>query len=166
MTLESDLAKIAHQEAELQFTSFSTTDAWAIGQILQSVAAARHAPVAIDISLATRQLFFTALAGSSPDNAEWVRRKRNCALRFSKSSYRVTLELEQKKTDLQTRFGLDARDYAASGGSFPITLRGTGMIGSITVSGLPQREDHSLIVSVLAQVLGCDARGLALDTAS
>ena len=49
------------------------------------------------------------------------------------------------------------------GGGFPITLAGTGCIGAVTVSGLPQREDHSLVVEALAHVLGVGLEGLALD---
>jgi uncharacterized protein (UPF0303 family) len=163
MTIESDLAKIVRQEERLQFASFSPTVAWALGLKLQAAAAARNAPVAIDISLATRQLFFAALEGSAPDNAEWIRRKRNCVYRFARSSYRVKLDLDLKGVDLAARSGTDPRDFAASGGSFPVALKNTGIIGAITVSGLPQREDHSLIVDVLANILGEDAKALALD---
>jgi uncharacterized protein (UPF0303 family) len=162
MSLDGDLARIALQEERLRFSSFSTGDAWVLGQRLQRMAAAQKAAVAIDISTVSRQLFFTALEGSVPDNAEWIRRKRNIVFRFFRSSYRVTLELEQRKTDLLTRYGLDAKDYAASGGSFPIHVTGTGVIGAITVSGLPQRDDHSLVVAALAETLGADLAVLAL----
>ena len=53
-------------------------------------------------------------------------------------------------------------DYAAHGGSFPITLRNMGCIGAITVSGLPQRQDHALVVAVLAEHLGQEANRLKL----
>ena len=49
---------------------------------------------------------------------------------------------------------LDPRDYTAHGGCFPIRVRGTGMVGTVTVSGLPQKEDHALVVETLGQVLG------------
>jgi uncharacterized protein (UPF0303 family) len=166
MSIEADLARIALQEERLQFASFTLEDAWSLGQKLRAKAEALKAPVAIDISLAARQLFFAALEGSTPDNAEWIRRKRNCVLRFSRSSYHVKLSLDQQKTDLFTRFALKAKGYAASGGSFPLILKGTGVIGAVTVSGLPQREDHSLIVEVLAEALGQDAKALALGAAS
>jgi len=42
--------------------------------------------------------------------------------------------------------GADPRDYATHGGGFPIFLVGTGCIGAITVSGLPERDDHMLVV--------------------
>ena len=43
--------------------------------------------------------------------------------------------------------------YAAHGGAFPILLRGTGCIGTVAVSGLPQLEDHRLVVEALEAVL-------------
>ena len=44
--------------------------------------------------------------------------------------------------------GLDPRLYVAAGGSFPIHVDGAGIIGTMTVSGLPQVEDHKLVVEV------------------
>jgi uncharacterized protein (UPF0303 family) len=165
MSLEADLSRIALQEERLRFQAFSPADAWTLGQRLQKMAAAQRAPVAIDISLVSRQLFFAALEGSVPDNSEWIRRKRNVVFRFFHSSYGVTLDLERRKTDLFTRYALEAKDFAASGGSFPIHVTGTGVVGAVTVSGLPQREDHNLAVAALAEMLGADPAALALDAA-
>jgi uncharacterized protein (UPF0303 family) len=57
--------------------------------------------------------------------------------------------LRQKKTDLLEKHGLPFSDYAAHGGSFPICIEHAGVIGSVTVSGLPQRDDHELVVEAL-----------------
>ncbi|MGM7668264.1 heme-binding protein [Microbacterium sp. A93] len=48
----------------------------------------------------------------------------------------------------------DGALYAAHGGSFPATVSGTGVVGSITVSGLAQADDHALVVEALEQHLG------------
>jgi uncharacterized protein (UPF0303 family) len=162
VSLEADLAVIASQEARLQFPAFDAALGWQLGNRLREAAAARGAAVAIDIWLGAQQLFFSAMPGTTPDNADWARRKRNVVLRFHRSSYAVGLELARRHTTLHDKYGLDARDHAAHGGCFPLHVRGTGCVGSIAVSGLPQREDHELIVTVLGAMLGVPPPELAL----
>lgn len=154
MNIEDDLADIARQEERLRFTAFDANVAWELGLALRQTADRRGAGVAIDISLHAQPLFHCALAGATPDNTEWVRRKRNVTLRFFRSSYAIGLELKRDGRTLQERYGLDAADYMAHGGSFPIRLAGPTCIGAVTVSGLPQREDHDLVMRSLAEFLG------------
>jgi uncharacterized protein (UPF0303 family) len=103
------------------------------------------------------------MPGTTPVNADWARRKRNVAELMARSSYAVGLELAQKQTSLEEQNGLPLRDYATHGGSFPLLVRGVGAVGAITVSGLPQRDDHAMIVTVLAERLGHSLADLALD---
>jgi len=42
---------------------------------------------------------------------------------------------------------------AAHGGAFPVIVRDVGVVGAVTVSGLPQEEDHRLVVQVLRKFL-------------
>jgi uncharacterized protein (UPF0303 family) len=74
----------------------------------------------------------------------------------------VGLDLARRQATLREGYGLEERDYAAHGGCFPLILRGTGCVGTIAVSGLPQREDHELIVAVLAGELAVPAAQIAL----
>jgi uncharacterized protein (UPF0303 family) len=117
--------------------------------------------VAIDISLRERPLFHAALPGAGPDNADWVRRKRNTVLTLATSTLAVGLKLKASGETLEERYGLSPRDHAAHGGGFPLTLAGLGCIGAITVSGLPQVEDHALVVEVLERVLAEDSQNAA-----
>jgi uncharacterized protein (UPF0303 family) len=110
--------------------------------------------LAIDISLGDRPLFHAALPGAGPDNADWVRRKRNTVLTLATSTLAVGLKLKAAGETLEQRYGLPLRDHAAHGGGFPLTLAGLGCIGAVTVSGLPQLEDHALVVAALERVLG------------
>jgi uncharacterized protein (UPF0303 family) len=162
MSVNEDLAAIARQEARLQFPAFDETLAWAVGCRLREMALVRKAPLVIDVRRFGHQLFFCALAGSTPDNAEWARRKSNVVARFHRSSYGMGLELQQKNTTLPDRFGLFLADFAAHGGSFPVALAGSGVIGSITISGLPQRVDHELVVEAICGQLSCDYSELRL----
>ena len=64
------------------------------------------------------------------------------------------------------KYALPMADFAAHGGAFPICVQGSGAIGSVTVSGLPQRTDHELVVEALCVELGKDYAKLALATPS
>jgi uncharacterized protein (UPF0303 family) len=163
MTVDQDLAKIALQEKLLQFKHFDSEVAWALGTGLKAAAEKRGVAVAIDIQLNGHALFCYAMAGTTPDNLDWIRRKRNVVLRFHRSSYAIGLTHERAHTTLQSKTGLDLKDYATHGGSFPIRITGTGCVGTITVSGLPQRDDHMLVVWVLQDYLHLAAEDLALD---
>jgi uncharacterized protein (UPF0303 family) len=167
MTIERDLEKIALQEKRLQFKYFDADLAWTIGSNLKEAAEKRRAAAAIEIQINGHTLFFFAMPGTSPDNADWIRRKRNTVTRMHRSSYAIGLMNERDKTTFHAKTGAELRDFATHGGGFPITMvGGTGCVGSIIVSGLPQREDHMLIVSVLADYFHIPPEELALDAAA
>jgi len=163
MEIERDLARIAEQERRLRFPRFDSRTAWEIGARLKAAAEARGVAVTIEIRLAAQTLFLYAMEGTAPVNADWARRKRNVVELHGRSSYAVGLGLKQGGGSLEEKLGLPTRDYAAHGGSFPLALEGSGPVGTITVSGLPQREDHTLIVAVLADYLGLPVAELALE---
>ncbi|MCA1444512.1 heme-degrading domain-containing protein [Ensifer sp. IC4062] len=163
MNIDNDLRRIALQERELQFEQFNLDTAWELGSMLRRMAAERKLGVVIDITLFSMQVFYAALEGATPDNPNWVRRKRNTVFRLFKSSYATGLSLLKHQTNLQAKLGLPDSEYAAHGGSFPIVVKGTGCIGAVTVSGLPQREDHNLVVEALAQLFEADHAALKLE---
>jgi len=74
--------------------------------------------------------------------------------RFGHSSFYMGQMLAQNKTSIEESFLLPASEYAPHGGCFPIMVRGTGMVGTITVSGLPQEEDHKTVVKALQHFTG------------
>ncbi|QDK79322.1 heme-degrading domain-containing protein [Spirosoma sp. KCTC 42546] len=165
-SIDQDLARIALQEQQLQFDAFTHDTAWQLGTRLKESVEARGKAVAIDIQFMGQPLFFFAMPGTTPDNVDWIRRKRNVVLRYHRSSYAVGLELKKNQTTLMDKAGLPDRDYAPHGGCFPLWIRGTGCMGTLTISGLPQREDHNVLVDVLATWLNHPIRELALDTPS
>jgi uncharacterized protein (UPF0303 family) len=143
-TIDPDRARrIASQEERLAFERFDADPAWTLGEWLQK------APIAIDIQLHSMPLFYCALPGSTPDNTDWIRGKRNLVLRTSRSSYRIGLTLAQQQTTLGAQTRLPLRDFATHGGDFPVTLARTGCIGPVIVSGQKQQDDHNLVVEGL-----------------
>ena len=162
MDIEKDLKQIALQEERLRFERFDSGVAWDLGLALKAAADKRGVGVAIDISTPSYTLFSHAMQGTTPDNAEWVRRKRNVTLRFHRSSYAIRLELQRNRRTLEEQHGLKADDYMAHGGCFPIRLAGPTCIGAITISGLPQREDHDLLTRTIAAFLKVKVEDVAL----
>ena len=154
MPITEDLAQIAFQERELQLASFDEETAWRLGSRVRELTVARRLKLVIDVRRVGQVLFYSALPGTTPDNIEWVRRKSNVTARFHRSSYAIGLEMEEKKSTLLERYGLPVSEYASHGGSFPLRVLRAGVIGSVTVSGLPQRSDHELVVEALCLELG------------
>jgi uncharacterized protein (UPF0303 family) len=128
------------------------------------MAAERGLAVVIDVRRFGQPLFYAAMEGTSPDNVEWVRRKSNVVARFHHSSYVAGLKEQLKNQTLAETQGLPIADYATHGGSFPLRVAGAGILGSVTVSGLPQRADHELAVEALCALLGRNYAELKLDT--
>jgi uncharacterized protein (UPF0303 family) len=150
---EELLTELLAEERELQFESFDNATAWELGQRLVAAARAGGHGVTIDITRGEQQLFHAALDGTSADNDAWIERKNNVVRRFGHSSFYVGRECEAAGASLEERFFVDPRRYSAHGGAFPIIVRGVGGVGTVTVSGLPQAEDHRLVVSVLREFL-------------
>jgi uncharacterized protein (UPF0303 family) len=162
MDLNQDIARIAEQERRLVLPAFDNATAWTLGTALRALAEARGVAVTIEIQRVRETVFFCAMPGTGPANADWARRKRNSVNLLQRSSYAIGLELERDNSSLQERMGLPLRDHATAGGCFPISVAGSGCIGTVTVSGLPQREDHNMVVEALAAMCGVPLAEVAL----
>ena len=162
MGLSEDMERVAVQERELRLPRLDARTAWDLGVRLRTMAEERGLAVVIDVRQFGQPLFYTAMEGTVPDNVEWVRRKGNVVARFHRSSYAIGLKLKAKNETLTEQQGLPLADYATHGGSFPLTVVGAGLVGSVTVSGLPQRADHELVVEALCGLLGRDYAELRL----
>jgi uncharacterized protein (UPF0303 family) len=148
-----DLDILTQQEAILRFPAFDPNAAWQLGTLLRDALISRDAGGSVEIELAGQVLFGCVTPGATPGQADWIRRKRNTVRRFARSTYAIGRMLERDGETLEARHGLSLTDYAAHGGGFPLFLNGTGMVGSIVLSGLPQRDDHNLVVTAMAQYL-------------
>lgn len=143
------IGELERQERELVFTRFDNADAWRLGCLLVELATARDLPVAVDIRRGTQQLFHAGLPGSSADNDAWIARKVRVVERFGASSYLVGRRLAAAGRVLDAAAGVDPAAYAAHGGAFPVRVRDVGVVAVVTVSGLPQADDHALVVEAL-----------------
>jgi uncharacterized protein (UPF0303 family) len=147
------LDTLTQQEHELQFTAFGSDTALALGLKIIELAKARDKRITVNITINGKVLFHHAMQGTSADQADWIRRKNNVVARFGRSSFYVGIDHKQRSVVFEDIKYLEPKDHAAHGGAFPITLKDTGIIGTVTVSGLRQAEDHALAVEALRAVL-------------
>ena len=147
-----EISEIEAEFAGLELAKFDESLALRLGEVLIDLALADDLPVVIDIRTADRTLFHAALPGSAPLNELWARRKSNTALAFQLPSLLVGQRAKAKGESLD-RHGLPPGDYADSGGAVPIRVKGVGVVAVATVSGLPQVEDHRLVVRGLKALM-------------
>lgn len=145
------IAELERQERELVLSRFDHADAWVLGGLLVNLAGGRGLPVAIDIRHGTQQVFHAGLAGSTADNDAWIERKVRVVQRYGASSYLVGRRMAAKGVELDASMGVDPALYAAHGGAFPIRIAHVGIVAVVTVSGLPQADDHALVVEALTR---------------
>jgi uncharacterized protein (UPF0303 family) len=151
--MDDILKQLLQEEQELQFTKFNEDVAWELGSRLLDLARSRNLPVTVDITRGTHQLFHAALRGTSPDNDEWVKRKVRTVYRFGHSSFYIGQSLKSKGKTIEQSYLVSESEYAPHGGCFPIIIKDTGIVGTVTVSGLPQEEDHKLVVEAIRSYL-------------
>ena len=162
MAVAEDIALVKKQEQELVLAAFDEKVAFALGSAIRERALAEGLALVVDIRSWDRQMFFAATAGTNADNAEWVRRKINTVRRFLRSSYRMVLE--RGEAPFPPQAGADPADFVIAGGGFPISVKGAGIVGVLTISGLPGRRDHGVAVDALCDHLGLDKSAYALPS--
>jgi uncharacterized protein (UPF0303 family) len=144
---------LLEQEARLVLPSLGEGDAIAIGRLLLARAEHRSLPVVIEVRRLGRVVFRAALPGSNPDNDAWITGKAAVVERFGHASFYVGRKHADAGTTFEAATGLSMPGFAAHGGGFPLAVAGTGIVGMALVSGLPQEEDHALIVECLEAYL-------------
>src|SRR5215471_2590341 len=147
------LNELRQQEEEIQFSSFDNDMAFTVGSALLDAARSKGKGVTIDIARNGQQLFHFAMPGTSRDNDVWVQRKNNVVNRFGHSSFYIGISLISKGQTMEEKYLIPSSEFAAHGGAFPLFIQGVGVVGTITVSGLPQEEDHEVVVTTLRKVL-------------
>ncbi len=160
MAVSDDIALVKHQEQALVLPLFDEDVSFEMGSAIRARALAEGLSLVVDVRTWDRQLFFAATAGTNADSAEWVRRKINTVRRFQRASYRMVLE--RGEVPFAPQSGIDPADYVIAGGGFPIRVKGAGIVGCLTISGLPGRSDHGVAVAALAVHLGFVPEDFAL----
>lgn len=156
MPIEEDKALLEIlevHEAQLVFPKFSTDMALTLGSRLMAYGRENRLPISVNITRNGQCLFSCALEGVSRDNEVWIQRKNRVVNRFGHSSYYMGTHLRVLGKTIEEKYLLPEHRYAAHGGAFPILIADTGPVGTVTVSGLSQQDDHDLAVRFLGELL-------------
>jgi uncharacterized protein (UPF0303 family) len=144
--MDPDSDALKAEAAALVFDRFDEETALSLG--LRAAGLARGKPVVISVRTADRILFHVALPGSTPLNDRWIARKTATALAFGEPSFVVGIRHRETGRTLATH-GLSTETHADHGGAVPLRVAGVGVVACLTVSGLPQAEDHALAIAAI-----------------
>ena len=118
-------------------------------KLIQYISPEETYKLPVEISRLNHTIFLFIDDTLPADKHNWLRRKANITKHFEESSLSVKNDLISGKMSLGETFGLDRKDYIAKGSSIPIFVKNVGMVGTITVSGLKDIDDHQIIIDTL-----------------
>jgi uncharacterized protein (UPF0303 family) len=137
-------------QKQLVLKSFSNNKAMEIGLQILALAKIKDLVIGVEVCRLNHSVFLYLDDGLSADKCNWLRRKANVVKHFEESSLAVKEKLKSTGMSLNGTFGLDESNFIAFGGSMPIMVKNTGLVGAVTVTGLSDIEDHNLIVEALS----------------
>ena len=147
------LAELRDQERRLVLPALSEDDAIDIGLLLLAFARERDLAVTIEVRKGNRVVFRAARPGTNAHNDMYVAGKVRVVERFGHASLFERLRHEEAGTTFAEATSLAFPEYAPHGGAVPLVVAGTGPVGVAIVSGLPQQDDHALVVEAIEAFL-------------
>lgn len=140
-------------EKELVFHSFSRADAAALGAMLDEEGRMCGCPIAMEITINGLVVFRYFQDGCPPDSTNWLARKRRVVDEQGMGSLRFGKMLEENGETLEDH-KIDSMTHAPGGGGMPIILHGTGIIGSVCVSGCPDHlMDQEILINSMRRLI-------------
>ncbi len=143
---------VIKQEEALQLDRIDAADAWQLGMILREMGLGIGRTMALRVSLLGAPVFHCGLGQPKPSFSRWIKRKEKGTLECWASSLRLKLEALTGGNSPEDH-GFSASDAVFCGGCFPLRIKGLGVVGAITVSGLSDVQDHQLAADALAKFL-------------
>ena len=128
-------------------------DAVEIGEIAVQIARSESLAISIEVRLGEWTVFHTALPGAKPDQPSWIARKARVVLATGHSTMLERVKAEESEIDWYEKYGAPEESHAIHGGGLALNVAGTGLVGILLISGLPQVEDHLFGIRVITEFL-------------
>jgi uncharacterized protein (UPF0303 family) len=140
------------EEKILTLSSLTNTDAIEIGEIATTLGNQRKVPIAIQVRIGDWIVFHASLEGSKPENDRWINRKVAVVMLKQHSTMYERVSAEERGVDWHKENNVQDETHAIHGGALPL-ITDEGFRGILSISGLPQVEDHLFAVEVLTEFL-------------
>ena len=140
------------EEKILKLSSLTNTDAIEIGEIATTLGNQRKVPIAIQVRIGDWIVFHASLEGSKPENDRWINRKVAVVMLKQHSTMYERVSAEERGVDWHKDNNVQDETHAIHGGALPL-ITDEGFRGILSISGLPQVEDHLFAVEVLTEFL-------------
>lgn len=138
------------EEQKYQFEHFSHADAKVLGDMLFENSKACERTVGVEIRINGDVIYRYLPDSCNHENGKWLQAKGNTVKMMNMSSLCVAAQLSLDGETLENK-KMNQVEYGTLGGGFPLILKGTGMIGTICVSGLWHFDDHKLLIRTLEE---------------
>lgn len=152
---EALLKILEKQEEILVFDSFTNEDARTVGNMLSDRLKDSPIPVTVRVFIDDVIVYQYTMKGDEDKRFGWTYRKYQLIKKTGHSSMhgKVRMMFLGELGDLFA----DKETYGFGCGGFPIRLKDGGLIGAVTVSGLPDPGDHNYVVEALEAFLNVEA---------
>lgn len=143
---------LEQQENDLIFDSFDCRDALRLGTMLAETISMYAQPLTVRVFIGDIIVYQYAMAGDEESRFGWTYRKYQLVKATGHASMhgKVRMLLLGELGDLAAQ----PETYGFGCGAFPIAVKGKGIIGAVAVSGLPDPDDHPIVVHALEKLLG------------
>lgn len=143
---------LEQQETDLVFESFDRVDALRLGTMLAETINGYSQPLTVRIFVGDIIVYQYVMEGDEASRFDWTYRKYQLVKKTGHSSMhaKVRMQLLGELKDLEAQPDV----YGFGCGAFPIAVKGRGIIGGVAVSGLPDPDDHPIVVHALEKMLG------------
>ncbi|MDO4976107.1 MAG: heme-binding protein [Eubacteriales bacterium] len=149
--LKNKMNQVKEQQKSIVVKSFTNAEAFDLGSYIYEKALKEGKPVAISVTRNRQKLFYAATEGTTVENDHWVMRKENAVYFFNKPTFETGLYMQIRNDNIWDKYGLERGEYSQNGGCIPIMAEGFGMIGTATVSGMSQAEDHIFVTEAVLE---------------